>query len=56
MTQSQEQLKNEAVEIMELIEDVVEYHCDEKCMKKHKDGDGKDIIIECCKHCRCDEC
>ena len=31
-------------------------HCDEKCMKKHKDGDGKDIIIECCKHCRCDEC
>ena len=36
MTQSQEQLKNEAVEIMELIEDVVEYHCDEKCISGEK--------------------
>ena len=33
-----------------------ESHCNEKCMKNHKAGDGKDIIIECCKHCRCDEC
>ena len=30
MTQSNEQLHNEAYEVMELIEDVVEYHCDEK--------------------------
>ena len=36
MPQSQEQLKNEAVEIMELIEDVVEYHCDEKCISGEK--------------------
>ena len=36
MTQSQDQLKNEAVEIMELIEDVVEYHCDEKCISGEK--------------------
>ena len=31
-------------------------HCGEKCMKSHKDGDGKDIIIECCKNCRCEKC
>ena len=36
MTQSQEQLKNEAYEIMELIEDVVEYHCDEKFISGEK--------------------
>ena len=36
MSQSQEQLKNEAVEIMELIEDVVEYHCDEKYISGEK--------------------
>ncbi len=29
-------------------------HCGEKCMKSHKDGDGKDIIIECCKNGRCE--
>ena len=31
-------------------------HCGEKCMKSHKDGDGKDIFIECCKNCRCEKC
>jgi hypothetical protein len=31
-------------------------HCGEKCMKSHEDGDGKDIIIECCKNCRCEKC
>ena len=36
MSQSQEQLKNEAFEIMELIEDVVEYHCDEKLISGEK--------------------
>ena len=36
MTQSPEQLQHEAVEIMELIEDVVEYHCDEKCISGEK--------------------
>ena len=36
MSQSQEQLKNEAYEIMELIEDVVEYHCDEKFISGEK--------------------
>ena len=36
MSQSQEQLKNEAYEIMELIEDVVEYHCDEKYISGEK--------------------
>ena len=36
MSQSQEQLKNEAYEIMELIEDVVEYHCDEKLISGEK--------------------
>ena len=36
MTQSQEQLKNEAYEIMELIEDVVEYHCDENYISGEK--------------------
>ena len=34
--QSPEQLQHEAVEIMELIEDVVEYHCDEKCISGEK--------------------
>ena len=36
MPQSQEQLQNEAMEIMELIEDVVEYHCDEKFISGEK--------------------
>ena len=36
MPQSQEQLQNEAMEIMELIEDVVEYHCDEKLISGEK--------------------
>ena len=36
MSQSQEQLQNEAMEIMELIEDVVEYHCDEKYISGEK--------------------
>ena len=36
MPQSQEQLQNEAMEIMELIEDVVEYHCDEKFISGQK--------------------
>ena len=36
MTQSQEQLQHEAFEIMELIEDVVEYHCDEKFISGEK--------------------
>ena len=36
MPQSQEQLQNEAMEIMELIEDVVEYHCDEKYISGEK--------------------
>ena len=36
MTQSSEQLKHEAYEIMELIEDVVEYHCDEKFISGEK--------------------
>ena len=36
MSQSQEQLQNEAMEIMELIEDVVEYHCDENYISGEK--------------------
>ena len=36
MPQSQEQLQHEAFEIMELIEDVVEYHCDEKFISGEK--------------------
>ena len=36
MSQSQEQLQHEAFEIMELIEDVVEYHCDEKYISGEK--------------------
>ena len=36
MSQSSEQLKHEAFEIMELIEDVVEYHCDEKYISGEK--------------------
>ena len=36
MSQSQEQLQSEAMEIMELIEDVVEYHCDEKYISGEK--------------------
>ncbi len=38
MTQSNEQLHNEAYEVMELIEDVVEYHCDEKYISERKCG------------------
>ena len=36
MAQSPEQLQSEAMEIMELIEDVVEYHCDEKLISGEK--------------------
>ena len=36
MAQSPEQLQSEAMEIMELIEDVVEYHCDEKFISGEK--------------------
>ena len=36
MPQSPEQLQHEAMEIMELIEDVVEYHCDEKFISGEK--------------------
>tara|TARA_B100000287_G_scaffold374481_1_gene374333 strand:+ start:281 stop:475 length:195 start_codon:yes stop_codon:yes gene_type:complete len=36
MSQSSEQLQNEAMEIMELIEDVVEYHCDENYISGEK--------------------
>ena len=36
MSQSPEQLQSEAMEIMELIEDVVEYHCDEKFISGEK--------------------
>ena len=36
MPQSSEQLQHEAFEIMELIEDVVEYHCDEKFISGEK--------------------
>ena len=36
MTQSNEKLHNEAYEVMELIEDVVEYHCDEKYISGEK--------------------
>lgn len=36
MSQSSEQLQHEAFEIMELIEDVVEYHCDEKYISGEK--------------------
>ena len=36
MSQSQEQLQSEAMEILELIEDVVEYHCDEKYISGEK--------------------
>ena len=34
--QSPEQLQSEAMEILELIEDVVEYHCDEKFISGEK--------------------
>ena len=27
-------------------------HCGEKCMQTYKDGDGKDILVLCCNHCR----
>ena len=36
MSQSPEQLQSEAMEILELIEDVVEYHCDEKFISGEK--------------------
>ena len=36
MSQSPEQLQHEAMEILELIEDVVEYHCDEKFISGEK--------------------
>ncbi len=36
MIQDNEQLHNEAYEVMELIEDVVEYHCDEKYISGEK--------------------
>ena len=36
MAQSPEQLQSEAMEILELIEDVVEYHCDEKYISGEK--------------------
>ena len=36
MTQFNEQLQQEAEEVMELIEDVVEYHCDEKYISGEK--------------------
>ena len=36
MAQSPEQLQSEAMEILELIEDVVEYHCDEKFISGEK--------------------
>ena len=26
-------------------------HCDTICYQNHKDGDGKDVQIECCKSC-----
>ena len=29
-------------------------HCGTSCTQEHKDGDGKDILILCCNHCRCD--
>ena len=29
-------------------------HCGSPCRKTHKDGDGKNVEIECCKQCRCD--
>ncbi len=31
-------------------------HCGEKCMQTYKDGDQKDVTIECCKECRCETC
>jgi len=29
-------------------------HCGTSCTQEHKDGDGKNILILCCAHCRCD--
>ena len=29
-------------------------HCGTTCTQKHKDGDGKDILILCCSNCRHD--
>ena len=29
-------------------------HCGTTCLQTHKDGDGNDIQINCCSHCRCD--
>ena len=31
-------------------------HCNEKCLQTYKDGDNKNIQIECCKQCRCETC
>ena len=28
-------------------------HCGSACKQTHKDGDGKEITIECCKECNC---
>ena len=28
-------------------------HCGTDCVQNHKDGDGKNIQIVCCKSCRC---
>ena len=31
-------------------------HCGTTCTQNHKDGDGKDVTIECCNQCRCEKC
>ena len=31
-----------------------ECHCGSNCVQNHKDGDGNNLQIECCKNCRCD--
>jgi len=45
------QLQNEAIEIMELIDDVVEYHCDENYIS----GEKMWVMVKALADARCKE-